>query len=182
MFSDLNNITMSKIDYSSVIFESQGPAENYGVEDPRVRYRDQDKTYYMFYSAVQQNSTAIVARLSLATTKTPDIKSSWVRHGPVFAQQPEIQWSKSGAVVFRDEEKIPPFLLWGDSNISLAIGNNEGTQYYSLKTLIQPRSDHFDSKLVESGPPPLKLTDGNYFFIYNSARSGYPSPRPGYDL
>lgn len=35
---------------------------------------------------------------------------------------------------------------------------------------------------MESGPAPLPLSDGNYFFIYNSARAGFPSPRPGYDL
>lgn len=26
---------------------------------------------------------------------------------------------------------------------------------------------------------PLRLSDGNYLFLYNSARDGYPSPRPG---
>lgn len=51
-----------------------------------------------------------------------------------------------------------------------------------MSTIISTRKDHFDSELVESGPPPLKLSDGNYFFIYNSARSGFPSPRPGYSL
>ncbi len=34
---------------------------------------------------------------------------------------------------------------------------------------------------MESGPPPLRLKDGNYFFIYNSAQHGHPSPRPNYD-
>lgn len=51
----------------------------------------------------------------------------------------------------------------------------EGLQYDTYKLLITPRPNMFDSVLVESGPPPLKLTNGNYFFIYNSARYGYPS-------
>jgi predicted GH43/DUF377 family glycosyl hydrolase len=29
---------------------------------------------------------------------------------------------------------------------------------------------------------PLPLSDGNYFFIYNSARKGYPSVKPGFDF
>lgn len=29
---------------------------------------------------------------------------------------------------------------------------------------------YFDSHLVEGGPPPLPLADGNYLYIYNSAR------------
>ena len=47
---------------------------------------------------------------------------------------------------------------------------------------IEIRADHFDSNLVEAGPPPLKLDDGNYLFFYNSARDGYPSPKEGYSL
>ena len=42
---------------------------------------------------------------------------------------------------------------------------------------MSPRKDHFDSKLVESGPPPLQLSDGNYLFIYNSAEVGWPDDR-----
>ena len=29
---------------------------------------------------------------------------------------------------------------------------------------------------------PCRLSNGNYLFIYNSARAGFPSPKPGYDL
>jgi hypothetical protein len=34
----------------------------------------------------------------------------------------------------------------------------------------------------EGGPPPVLLSDGNYLFVYNSARHGYPSIRPGWDV
>ncbi len=40
---------------------------------------------------------------------------------------------------------------------------------FSGQPLIQVRSDSFDSQLVESGPPPLELENGNYLFFYNSA-------------
>lgn len=36
--------------------------------------------------------------------------------------------------------------------------------------LISPRSDFFDSALVESGPPPMVLRNGDILFLYNSAR------------
>jgi predicted GH43/DUF377 family glycosyl hydrolase len=36
--------------------------------------------------------------------------------------------------------------------------------------------------MVEGGPPPLRLSDGNFLYIYNSARCCYKSPKPGYDL
>jgi hypothetical protein len=38
------------------------------------------------------------------------------------------------------------------------------------KCLLNTRSDKFDSVLVESGPEPMRLSDGNYLFLYNSAR------------
>lgn len=60
----------------------------------------------------------MIARLALATTKTPLIKSSWIRHGAVF---PNLGWSKSGALLLRDEFKgSPHYLIWGDSNLTLA--------------------------------------------------------------
>ena len=35
---------------------------------------------------------------------------------------------------------------------------------------------------MESGPPPMKLSDGNYFFIYNSARrTGKESKKKDWD-
>ncbi len=60
---------------------------------------------------------------------------------------------------------------------NLAVFNSR-FEYRTVKPLIEVRKDKFDSELVESGPPPVKLSDGNYFFIYNSARKGFPSPRP----
>lgn len=38
-------------------------------------------------------------------------------------------------------------------------------------TFITPRADNFDNDLVESGPPPLRLSDGNYLFLHNSANT-----------
>ena len=44
------------------------------------------------------------------------------------------------------------------------------------------RNDSFDSNLVESGPTPLRLKTGDFLFVYNSARDGYPSVKPGWTL
>ena len=40
--------------------------------------------------------------------------------------------------------------------------------------MIQVRTDNFDSQLVESGPPPLELINGDLLFFYNSAQIGWP--------
>ena len=36
------------------------------------------------------------------------------------------------------------------------------------------RADSFDSQLVEAGPPPLALANGDLLFFYNSAQVGWP--------
>eukprot|EP01087_Luapelamoeba_hula_P015767 TRINITY_DN4750_c0_g2_i1.p1 TRINITY_DN4750_c0_g2~~TRINITY_DN4750_c0_g2_i1.p1 ORF type:complete len:363 (-),score=57.39 TRINITY_DN4750_c0_g2_i1:265-1353(-) len=167
---------------ASVVFESEGPLEDYGTEDPRVVYWDETKTYYMMYSAVQRlpNSPDLMSRLSLATSTNPADPKSWKRHGPVFPDHNgRPTWSKSGAVLVREGTK---YLIFGDSTDmpGIQIASTENLLNYTLidGIFIHTRDDHFDSALVESGPPPLQLSDGNYLFLYNSARK-YPSSPNG---
>lgn len=169
----------------SIVFEGEGETENYGTEDPRVVYRESTGEYILLYTAVQDfHNGTLAAKLSMATTKTPTVKSSWIRHGPVF---PDIPWSKSGALLLRDDVPgSPHYLIFGDS--SLMPGIQMATSYDLKKWTIQSglflevRTNSWDSALVESGPMPLRLEDGNYLFIYNSARGGFPSKKPGYQF
>jgi predicted GH43/DUF377 family glycosyl hydrolase len=41
-------------------------------------------------------------------------------------------------------------------------------------TFITSRPDFFDNNLVEAGPPPLPLADGNLIFFHNSDNSTHP--------
>lgn len=169
----------------SIVFEGEGETENYGTEDPRVVYRESTGEYILLYTAVQDfHNGTLSAKLSMATTKNPKDKSSWIRHGPLF---PEIPWSKSGALLLRDDVPgSPHYLIFGDS--SLLPGIQMATSYDLKKWTILPglfmevRPNSWDSALVESGPMPLRLQDGNYLFIYNSARGGFPSKKPGYQF
>jgi predicted GH43/DUF377 family glycosyl hydrolase len=126
----------------------------------------------MFYTAY--NGKDIF--LNLATTPNPTVSDKWTRHGPVF---PEIPNSKSGALLLRNKEQGPHFLYWGDSSIKIATSNDPAHwPSDGGKVFIETRADHFDSKLVESGPPPLQLLNGDYIFFYNSATTGWPD-EPG---
>lgn len=104
-----------------------------------------------------------------------------MRFGALF---PELAWSKSGAALFRDHP--PHYLIWGDSTLAPGLHvatSSDGLSWQQLPgLLLGTRSTFFDSHLVESGPPPLRLRSGHYLFLYNSARSGFPSVKPGYDL
>jgi hypothetical protein len=63
-----------------------------------------------------------------------------------------------------------------------AMGVDAKTNSFIPDLWLPMRDDSFDSGLVEGGPMPLPLSDGNYLYLYNSARHGFPSPDPGYDF
>jgi beta-1,2-mannosidase len=165
-------------------------------------YRPSTRTYYLLYSAVQQYPNNVTSRLALATS--PD-GVHWTRHGPLF---PQIAWSKSGAMLIRDEDELgaraanidtrsnssnastapgkPSLLFWGDSTlvggleVAVAVDRSLLRWKNIPEVWLPVRADHFDSQLVEAGPEPLRLRDGNYLMLYNSARCCLNSSKPGY--
>ena len=130
----------------------------------------------MFYTAY--NGTSIF--LSLATTTDPtnvNTNEGWTRHGPVF---PTEENSKSAALLLKsnvldDSKQLDTnFLFWGDHTIRVTSSPDLLSWDSVGDEFLTTREDHFDSKLVESGPPPLLLSSGDYIFFYNSAEVGWP--------
>jgi predicted GH43/DUF377 family glycosyl hydrolase len=155
----------SFVDSSSVVFGPGDSSDSWGTEDPRMKFNPVDNLYYMFYTAY--NGSSIF--LSLATSSNPTVSTEWKKLGPVF---PTMQNSKSAALLLRDNG--PHYLLWGDHDIRITTSSDPAVWPDIGNVLISPRADHFDSKLVESGPPPLLLSNGDYLFFYNSAENGWP--------
>ena len=164
-FSEQTANGFTVVDSSSVVFGPGDISDTWGTEDPRVQFNPADGAYYMFYTAY--NGSSIM--LSLATSSNPTSSQSWTRHGPVF---PTLQNTKSAALIIR--EKPPHYLFWGDHEIRVT-KSDDLTKWASVgEVLLETRADSFDSQLVESGPPPLRLTTGDYLFFYNSAQLGWP--------
>jgi predicted GH43/DUF377 family glycosyl hydrolase len=148
------------------IFEWEG-----GVEDPRI-VESEDGTYIMTYTAYDGS----VARLMLASSK--DLLT-WVKHGTVLQGKYKNIWSKSGAIVARQNgsrivaTKIEGkyWMYFGDTDLFMTTSEDlihwepleEGGQ---LKPVLKPRKGYFDSRLVESGPYAL-LNDKGILLIYN---------------
>jgi predicted GH43/DUF377 family glycosyl hydrolase len=181
----------------SVVFQPEEAWEVKGTEDPRITYDNKTGLYYLMYSACSPESDGgVLSRLSLATTHDPSgTNDKWLRHGFVVANNgsgadpSDYGWSKSGALLAVDMEAAPEegpsVLIFGDSSIvaglQTAAPSSDYLNYTFNRTIFLPvRSDHFDSDLVEAGPAPFRLSNGMRFFIYNSARVGYPSPKPGW--
>lgn len=166
-----------RVDSSSVVFGPSQIDDSWGTEDPRMIFNPLDQLYYMMYTAY--NGSAIF--LSMATSKNPTSSTgNWIKHGPVFPSQPG---SKSGALILAKKHSGDNFLLWGDHDIRIARSANLLSWPDIGETLLQVRTDSFDSQLVESGPPPLLLDSGDYLFFYNSATIGWPSqPNTSYNV
>ena len=160
------------VDESSVVFGPGDASDTWGTEDPRIKYNPVDGLYYMFYTAY--NGKDIF--LSLATTPNPTVSDKWNRLGAVF---PDLTNTKSGALLLRDAKVGPHYLFWGDSSIKV-VNSTDPTRWPADggPVFMTTRADHFDSKLIESGPPPLELLNGDYIFFYNSATVGWPN-EPG---
>jgi predicted GH43/DUF377 family glycosyl hydrolase len=80
----------------------------------------------------------------------------------------------------------PSLLFYGDSTLvaGIQVAQTKDLIHYTYNASVwlPVRPNFFDSVLVEAGPMPLPLSDGNFFFLYNSGRRGYPSPKPAWDI
>ena len=159
---NLDSVEVTPIRAEDIVFEPINELDSYGCEDPRIVYDNWHNEYVMLYSAVQADP--FISKLALATSSDPTDPNKWVRHGTLYNT-----WSKSGAIII-DNKKPHYFMIWGDSSLAFTASDDLRTFKTLNKSWLQTRSDKFDSVLVESGPPPIKLSDGNYLFVYNSAK------------
>jgi predicted GH43/DUF377 family glycosyl hydrolase len=176
------NIVFSGLTDANVVIQPSSSEDALGTEDPRVVFDFHSHIYYLMYTAVASNSDGSVsAYLSLATSTNPTSPTGWEKHGYLF---PQLSWSKSGALLILPQP--PSLLFWGDSTLvpGLQVAKTYDllTYEYNETIWLPVRKNFFDSVLVEAGPMPLKLSDGNYLFLYNSARCCFPSAKPNWEL
>ncbi|GKT22283.1 Mannoside phosphorylase like protein [Aduncisulcus paluster] len=173
----------SRISSDSVIMTPDDATDSIGgCEDPRILWVESEKLYFMFYTAVtyaDEAQTQLVPHLALATS---DDGRDWDYQGYLFPDEAD---SKSGALIVLDEPRddgTVGLLLWGDSSIRVATTTDFYNYVNTGQVLIAPRDGEWDGQLVESGPPPFRLKDGNYLFFYNSAQQDGETIKPGYTL
>jgi predicted GH43/DUF377 family glycosyl hydrolase len=139
-----------------------------GVEDPRlVKF---GATYYLTYTGFNKKD----AQLCLATSRN---LRHWQRRGvilPAYKGNWNVGWTKSGAIV---PEKINGKYWMYFLGTSVDKTDQMGLAYSpdllhwieATDTPVLPRrAAHFDSRVVEPGPPPIVTKDGIVLF-YNAA-------------
>jgi beta-1,2-mannosidase len=160
------------------IYEWEG-----GVEDPRIVQSD-DGTYILTYTAYDGR----VARLLVATSR--DL-IQWQKHGLVLRGKYKDSWSKSGAIVARqDGSRIVAhkvggkyWMYFGDTDLYMATSDDlvhwqPVEENGKLKVVLRPREGYFDSRLVESGPYALVREQGIVLF-YNGMNLDSAGRDPG---
>lgn len=155
---------------------------DYGTEDPRLQYDATTGLYHLFYTCYGHDCP----RLCHAVTPDPTVPwpyGNWTRLGAVFGNDKNSCNSKSGALLLRDT--LPHYLIWGAGQIGLATTSDLLNFTTINPAFVTKREQGFDSNLVEAGPPPMRMFDGNYFFFYNSANnsasgSDFGSYNPGW--
>ena len=143
-----------------------------GIEDPRI-VESEMGTYIMTYTAYDGKT----ARLCLASST--DLLN-WTKHGLVLNDTFTNHWSKSGAIVSRQQgnrivaEKVNGkyWMYFGDTDLFMAT-SDDLIQWQpvldekgNLKSVLKPRPGMFDSRLVESGPYAL-ITEHGILLLYN---------------
>jgi predicted GH43/DUF377 family glycosyl hydrolase len=148
-----------------------------GVEDPRIVESD-DGTYILTYTQWNRD----VPRLAIATSR--DLLN-WTKHGPAFTRAAGGKYlrteSKSGAILSRvDGNRIIAtrvngkyWMYFGVPELRIATSDNlrdwtplEDANGHAIAVL-SPRPKHFDSWLVEAGPPAL-ITPHGILVLYNA--------------
>jgi predicted GH43/DUF377 family glycosyl hydrolase len=142
--------------YTEPIFYPTESYENKGTEDPRlIRVNG---TFYLTYTGWSDDDGV---KLCLATST--DLLN-WNKTGPVL---PDIEHSKSGAILNERQPDGNYHMHWGDDQIYLAVSTD-------LIHWTMPTNDTYatsllqwEQKLIESGPPPVKTRDGKWLKVYN---------------
>src|SRR6201996_6005145 len=164
-----------------------------GCEDPRV-VQDSNGTYYMTYTAYDgTNARLLVATSPDLVHWTKKGHAFAKAYGGKYVDK----WSKSGSIVstYQPDGKVVAtkidgkyWMYWGDQFIRAATSDDlinwtpiekhageadpialkgQALAMPDLKIVVPTRNKHFDSDLVESGPPAM-LTDNGILLIYNS--------------
>ena len=147
-----------------------------GCEDPRIAMT-KNGTYVVFYTQWNHD----LPRLGVATSK--DLKT-WTKHGPIFRYAYNGRFhkiaSKSASIITKlvnGKQVIAKiggryWMYWGETGVYAATStdlinwkpliNPDST----LKALISPRRNYFDSDLTECGPPAI-ITSKGIVLLYN---------------
>eukprot|EP01064_Diplonema_japonicum_P000673 TRINITY_DN10442_c0_g1_i1.p1 TRINITY_DN10442_c0_g1~~TRINITY_DN10442_c0_g1_i1.p1 ORF type:complete len:340 (+),score=27.34 TRINITY_DN10442_c0_g1_i1:43-1062(+) len=159
-----NNNTFQYADESRIVFgpANVGPAAAYGTEDPRIIKRQKDGVYFLTFTAAIRPG---VKTSYFATTLNPSDPSGWTIQG-------EIPGAPGGAALLIRDDSVNTtnYIFATDDGLAgaLRIGTSSNLYNWTMTDdiLIQGRPGMWDAGGVAAGPSPVRLTTGDYLFLY----------------
>ena len=145
--------------------------EKRGIEDPRV-IRLEDGRYFLTYTAyagIDEKGH----KITLAGAFSSDL-IHWEKIGRLVPGR-----EKAGAVVQDYKWQGKYVMYFGEGLVKVAFSEDLRSWEVREQPVLEPREGHFDSFLVEGGPPPI-VTDEGILLIYNS--SDGISYQPGFAI
>ena len=175
--SNTNGIRVEPITAANVMLEPSGQQEACGVQDPRIVYNKADQTFYMTYCVYgpplpRNNKTNPLgircadAGVGIATSPSPHIPNSWVRHGYNCNNGTHDNCGKSAAMLIRDSGLH--YMFFGIPTIGVSVSHD--LLHWTLANASWMLPDGSAQEMwIEAGSPPQRLSDGNYIMTYNIA-------------
>ena len=177
-----HSMTFEKADDSKLIIRCPGingittavpTAAEPCADDPRIVYRHADKRYYMTYD--NNSNLEYSPRVTwIASSPTPWVVDSWIFHGPLWPVH-----TAGASILLRDD--VPPpagspppvhyaFIGTSDAAGSLFVSESTDMLNWHTNTTAWQQGRPFDTwdwRGLAAGPPPVRLSDGNYLYLYS---------------
>ncbi|CAN3377229.1 hypothetical protein DIURU_003520 [Diutina rugosa] len=143
-----------------------------GCEDPRIVFDYENKRFVVTYTGYDSKT----ARLCVAYSK--DLLN-WTKLPPFVKPSKDgeqgSEWSKSGAI-FNEKVNGRYWMVYGEGNHKLAYSEDMinwtmAGSFSNPEVFTVPRFP-YESRLIEPGPAPIKLTTGQWAFLYNASTNG----------
>ena len=172
-FTDTTFTQVLPLTLDSVIIQPSSSADQCGTEDPRITIYEPTSTLYLTYTAYtcgQPNLALATCPLTQSTNA-----SAWTRHGTIF------QNTKSAGILFSNSSVYNHTMYYNAGTVRLAY-STDTFNWMDSSDFLSPRPNPlFDSELIEGGPHPLPLSDGNLFYLYNSDNPGPNTRKPNWN-
>lgn len=140
------------------VIDADRNEEKRGCEDPRVI--KVNNNYFLTYGAFPGGS-----KMHLCGAFSRDL-IHWDKIGILIPGR-----EKAGAIVQDYRYNGKYVMYFGEGVVRIALSNNLKNWEVMREPVLKPRPRHFDSHLVEGGPPPIVTKEG-IIVIYNSSKMG----------
>jgi predicted GH43/DUF377 family glycosyl hydrolase len=166
-------VSEAKVQWPGCAPPAQSTTGTWGAADARLTFRPANGLYYLTWDNCTHNCEP--ERTTLLSTTADPLGGSdkWTLHGAVLPGE----YTAGASLLFRDDAGGPPhYAFVADSNTAgtLRLATSvDGLKWNNTGRIFLAGRPNCWDKAVAAGPPPARLSTGDYLYIYN-IDTGYP--------